>query len=117
MDAEEPAGRPFKRQSHPGAILRRQVIPALEADGMTKVAIAKALGIKRQSLYDILSEKRTVTPDMAARLGRYFGNAPQFWLNMQAAHDLWQAERSPSVKAVVALEKRSRGERQREVVE
>jgi antitoxin HigA-1 len=104
MDAEEAVTtRPARRPAHPGALLKRQIIPALEEKGVTKVAIANALGIKRQSLYDLLLEKRSVTPEMAARLGRCFGNTPAFWLSMQANHDLWAAEQKPEVQAVVRL--------------
>ena len=94
------AGRAMRQPVHPGVFIRRQLMPTLEAKGITKVALAEALGIKRQSLYDILNAKRTITPDVAVRLGRAFGNAPQFWMNMQANHDLWEAERSPDVQRV-----------------
>jgi antitoxin HigA-1 len=104
MDFEEALiARPARRPAHPGALLKRQIIPALEEKGMTKVAIANALGIKRQSLYNLLLEKRSVTPEMAARLGRCFGNAPAFWLSLQANHDLWAAEQKPEVQAVARL--------------
>ena len=95
MEAEEVAGRPGFKPSHPGAILREDVLPAMAEKGVTKVALAQALGIKRQSLYDLIREKRAVTPDMAVRLGRCLGNSPQFWLSLQANHDLWEAERDP----------------------
>lgn len=87
----------IRRPTHPGALLRKIVVPAL---GITKVALAKGLGIKRQSLYDILNEKRAITPDVAVRLGRALGNSPQFWMNMQANHDLWHAEQKPEVQMV-----------------
>lgn len=76
--------------SHPGELLREVVIPAT---GRSKVEIANLLGISRQSLYDILTEKQSVTPAMAVRLGKMFGDGPEVWLRMQAAHDLWHAAR------------------------
>lgn len=76
--------------SHPGELLREIVIPAT---GKSKVEIAELLGISRQSLYDILSERQAVTPAMAVRLGKMFGDGPEVWLRMQAAHDLWAAAR------------------------
>lgn len=76
--------------SHPGELLREIVIPAT---GKSKVEIANLLGISRQSLYDILNEKQSVTPSMAVRLGKMFGDGPEVWLRMQAAHDLWWAAR------------------------
>jgi len=66
------------------------VLPAVSA---SKVDIAAALGISRQSLYDILSEKQPVTPAMAVRLAAVFGTSSASWLKMQVAYDLWHAER------------------------
>jgi addiction module HigA family antidote len=76
--------------THPGAFLREIVLPAIRAN---KVEIAAALGISRQSLYDILAEKQPVTPAMAVRLGAVFGTSVASWLKMQVAYDLWYAER------------------------
>jgi addiction module HigA family antidote len=75
---------------HPGELLREDVLPAV---GRSKVEIARLLGISRQTLYDILEEKQPVTPRMALRLGKLFGNGPTLWLNLQRRYDLWQAER------------------------
>lgn len=71
--------------THPGALLRQDVFPALK---MSKVEIAKALGISRSLLYGILSEETPVTPNIALRLGKFLGNGPELWLDMQSAHDL-----------------------------
>lgn len=70
---------------HPGALLREDILPAI---GLSKAELARRLGISRQSLYDVLGEAQAVTPDMALRFGRLFGNSPEMWLNMQAAYDL-----------------------------
>jgi len=78
------------RPAHPGALLREDVLPALR---MPVKDAAKALGISRQSLHAILREATAVTPEMAVRLGKFCGNGPGLWLRMQAAHDLWHAER------------------------
>jgi addiction module HigA family antidote len=75
---------------HPGELLREDVLPAL---GRPKTEIARLLGISRQTLYDILAEKQPVTPGMALRLGKLFGNGPTLWLNLQRRYDIWQAER------------------------
>jgi addiction module HigA family antidote len=86
-----PAKRnPERCPTHPGALLREIVLPAIRA---SKVEIAAALGISRQSLYDILAEKQPVTPAMAVRLGAVFGTSAASWLKMQVAYDLWHAER------------------------
>jgi addiction module HigA family antidote len=60
---------------------------------MTKSEFAAALGISRQMLHGILTERHPVTVDMAVRLGFVLGNGPGIWLRMQQAHDLWHAER------------------------
>lgn len=78
------------KPAHPGAILREDVLPET---GMSKTAIAGALGVSRQTLHAILAEKTPVTSDMAVRIGKLCGNGPRLWLNMQSAHDLWHSER------------------------
>ena len=89
---------------HPGEILREDVLPAL---GMTKTAVADALGISRQTLYHILNEKQPVTAEMAVRFGKLFGNGAAFWLNLQRAHDLAIAERTVDVSGIPTLEARA----------
>jgi antitoxin HigA-1 len=76
--------------THPGAFLREIVLPAIRA---SKVEIAAALGVSRQSLYDILAEKQPVSLAMTVRLGKVFDTSAASWLRMQTAHDLWHAER------------------------
>ena len=70
---------------HPGALLREDILPNVD---MPKSEIAKALGISRAQLYAILAERAPVTASMALRLGRFFGNGPELWLNMQSNYDL-----------------------------
>jgi addiction module HigA family antidote len=64
-------------------------MPAL---GISVSSAADKLGVSRQMLHGILSEKYAVTPEMAVRIGKLCGNGPRVWLAMQQAHDLWQAE-------------------------
>lgn len=86
-----PAKHPPEMESaHPGAILREDVLPALE---LTVAEAARQLRISRQMLHSILAERSAISPEMAVRLGRFCGNGSGFWLRMQAAHDLWHAER------------------------
>jgi antitoxin HigA-1 len=90
---EYPAGHgphPGRCPTHPGAILREDVLPALD---MSVTEAAEKLGISRQMLHGILAEKHAVTPEMAVRLGKFCGNGPGLWLRMQQNHDLWQAAR------------------------
>ena len=74
---------------HPGELLREDVIPSLNK---SKSEIATLLGVSRQTLHDILSEKQPITPGMALRFGKLLGNGPEIWINMQRAFDLHQAE-------------------------
>jgi addiction module HigA family antidote len=91
---------PARCPSHPGALLREVVIPAT---GRTKVEIAGLLGISRQHLYDILREAKPVSPAVAVRLGKLFGDGAAPWLRMQAAHDTWHAEKSIDVSAIPTI--------------
>jgi addiction module HigA family antidote len=75
---------------HPGELLREEVLPAVNR---SKTEIAALLGISRQMLYDILTERKPVTPSTAVRLGKLFGNGPESWINLQTAYDLAQAEK------------------------
>ena len=85
---------------HPGGLLRRVVLPDLDRP-MTE--IARSLGISRQLLYSIVNEKAPVTPEVAVRLGKLVGNGPRLWVNMQAAYDLWHAERKVDVSKIPTL--------------
>ena len=91
---------PAFQPSHPGAILREDVLPGLD---MPRAKLAEHLGVSRQTLYDIINEKRAVTADIAARLGRAFGNSALFWLNLQSQYDAWEAARKPAVAKVTLL--------------
>lgn len=92
--------RPVERcPSHPGALLD-DIIPAT---GKTKTEIAQLLGISRQHLYDILRERKPVSPAIAARLGKMFGDGAAIWLAMQAAYDAWHAEREIDVSHIPTL--------------
>ena len=75
--------------THPGAILREDVFPNL---GISVTEFAKHLGISRQTLHAVLSEKSAITPELALRLGIFLGNGPQLWIEMQSRYDLWHAE-------------------------
>ena len=85
---------PDRCPTHPGALLRDDVIPAT---GRSKVEIAELLGISRQHLYDILRERKPVSPAVAVRLGKLFGDGAGVWTRMQAAYDTWHAERKEDV--------------------
>jgi len=73
---------------HPGRILRRE----FEEIGMSANAVALALRIPANRLTGIINGKRSITPDTALRLAKFFGTSAQFWVNLQATHDLQLAE-------------------------
>jgi addiction module HigA family antidote len=83
---------PKRKPTHPGEILRADVLPALE---MSQSELAKRLGVSRLSVSELLLEKRGMSPDMAVRIGRLTNTTPDSWLRMQAAVDLWLLERDP----------------------
>lgn len=76
--------------THPGAVLREIAFPAMR---VSVSQAARDLGVTRQGLHRILAEERGVTPEMAVRVGKYCGNGPGVWLRMQAAYDLWHADK------------------------
>lgn len=86
---------------HPGEILREDVFPALK---ITKPALAEALGVSRQTLHELMTQKRSVTPEMAVRLEAVVGSTAQTWLALQSEHDLWEARRRLDVKGLKRLE-------------
>jgi antitoxin HigA-1 len=79
------------RPIHPGEMLREDFLPDY---GLTVSSFAKSLGVSRQTVNELLRERRAVSPDMALRLSRLFGNSPEFWLNAQRAVDLWEAAKN-----------------------
>ena len=82
---------------HPGEILREDVFPALK---MTKPSFAAALGVSRQTLHDLMTCKRSVTPEMALRLEAGVGSSAEMWLGLQAEYDLHQSRRNVDLSQV-----------------
>ena len=77
------------RPIHPGEILREEFLAPLS---MSANALAMALHIPAPRINDIVRERRTITVDTALRLARYFGTTSEFWMGLQAAHDLKKAQ-------------------------
>ena len=92
---------PKRRPTHPGVILREDVLPALK---MTQKEFANWIGVSRLTVSEILNEKRTITPDMAMRLGKALGNGPQIWLRMQQTLDLWELAQQKKYQRIKTLE-------------
>jgi addiction module HigA family antidote len=75
---------------HPGRILRRE----LRARELSANALARALRVPSGRIVDILNGKRAISAETTLRLGRYFGNDAQFWINLQAQYELAVAMRN-----------------------
>ncbi len=75
--------------THPGEMLREDFMPDFD---LNTTSMATALGVSRQTINELLRERRAITPVMALRLSRLFGNSPEFWMNAQHAWDLWNSE-------------------------
>lgn len=78
-----------RRPTHPGEFLREMFLPDY---GLTVAQLAESLGVSRQSIYQLVRERRACTAEMALRLSRFFGNSADFWLNAQRAVELWEAQ-------------------------
>ena len=90
--------RPMKRRpTHPGEMLQEDFMADFH---LTVSGLAEAVGVSRQSINELLRGRRAVSPEMALRLSRLFGNSPEFWLNAQRSVDLWDA--SQAIKDDVA---------------
>jgi len=77
-----------RRPTHPGEMLREDFLPDY---GLTVVGLANDLRVSRRTVNELLRERRSVSPEMALRLARLFGNSPEFWADAQRAVDLWDA--------------------------
>jgi addiction module HigA family antidote len=91
---------PDRCPTHPGELLREDVIPET---GKSKAEIARLLGISRQHLHDVVAERKPVSPEVAVRLAKLFGNEPLFWIRMQGAYDAWHASQEVDVSGVPTL--------------
>lgn len=90
---------PKMRPPHPGSILRLDIMPTLD---ISVIQAARELGVSRQLLHGILSEKLPVSAEMAVRLGKWCGNDAHLWIALQRDYDLWHAEQK-LVDAVAAI--------------
>ena len=80
----------MKNPPHPGRIVRQECIEPL---GLTVTEAARALGVTRQALNNVVNFKAGISPEMAIRLSKAFGSSPEVWLGMQMAYDLAQLEK------------------------
>src|SRR5436190_1824046 len=77
--------------THPGELLRDEIMPAAK---LTQEKLANLLGVSRRTVNEIVTEKRSVSADMAHRLARLFNTTPEFWLGLQQDVDLQKAHQS-----------------------
>jgi addiction module HigA family antidote len=84
---------------HPGEIIRQDILPSA---GLSVTATAKALGVSRQMLHDILAERKPLSAVMCLRIARLFGGTPEFWMRVQSAYDLKKAEQNKKVMKRIA---------------
>jgi addiction module HigA family antidote len=78
------------RPIHPGEILKGELAEL----GLSANAFAKALGVPANRIAAILNEQRSITADSALRLSRFFGSTPEFWMSLQASHDVKKARQA-----------------------
>ena len=84
---------------HPGKIIREDILPEV---GLSVTAVAKALGVSRQMVHDILAERRPLSAVMCLKVSRLFGGTPEFWIRLQAEYDLKKAAQNKKVMERVA---------------
>ena len=84
---------------HPGEILREDILPEV---GLSITAAAKALGVSRQMVHDILAERKPLSAVMCLRISRLVGSTPEFWMRLQAEYDLKKAAQNKKVMQRVA---------------
>lgn len=90
------------RPIHPGEILREE----LEEMGLSARALALALKVPANRITAILNRRRGITASTALRLARFFGTSPEFWLNLQAAHDLKLAAKTIGTRVLSEVKPR-----------
>lgn len=96
---------PNRRPTHPGAVLREDVLPALK---MTQTELAERIGVSRLSVSELIHEKRAMSPEMAVRIAMLLNTSAESWLRMQEAVDLWTVRQDPDKLASVKPLNKSR---------
>jgi antitoxin HigA-1 len=89
MEGDKAAGRPGFRPVHPGRIIKRNI----DALSLTVEAFADHIGTSRQTVHAVIAGRSAVREETAVRLARAFKTTPQFWLNLQSNHVVWELER------------------------
>ena len=84
---------------HPGEIIKEDILPSV---GLSVTAAAKALGVSRQMLHDIMAGRKPLSAVMCLKVSRLFGSTPELWMRLQADYDLKKAEQNKKVMERVA---------------
>ena len=87
--------------SHPGEVLAELYLKPL---GMSAIALAKRLNVPRTRIERLIRGETSLTVDTAMRLARFFGNTPEFWMNLQRAYDLARARETVDLTDITPLE-------------
>ena len=87
--------------SHPGEVLAELYLKPL---GMSAIVLAKRLNVPRTRIERLVKGETSLTVDTAMRLARFFGNTPEFWINLQQAYDLARAREIVDVTDITPLE-------------
>lgn len=96
---------PSRRPTHPGALLREDVLPELD---MTQAEFAARLGVSRLTVSEVLLEKRGLSAEMAVRVAKLLNTSPESWLRMQEAVDIWEVQQAPGKLARIKPVERQR---------
>jgi len=91
----------LKNPSHPGEVLKELYLDPLD---MSSIALAKRLNVPRTRIERLVKGETSLTADTAMRLATFFGNTPEFWMNLQRAYDLAKARASVDVSDIIPLE-------------
>ena len=90
----------FKNPSHPGEVLAELYLKPL---GMSTIALAKRLNVPRTRMERLVRGETSLTVDTAMRLSRFFGNTPEFWMNLQRAYDIARARETIDLSGIEPL--------------
>ena len=87
--------------SHPGEVLAELYLKPL---GMSAIVLAKRLNVPRTRIERLVKGETSLTVDTAMRLARFFGNTPEFWMNLQRAYDVARARETVDLTDITPLE-------------
>ncbi|MDJ0636995.1 MAG: HigA family addiction module antitoxin [Xenococcaceae cyanobacterium MO_188.B29] len=79
----------YRPPTHPGEMLLKEFLEPMQ---ITQQALAQAIGVPYQRVNELVNSKRGITPSTALRLSKFFGNSPDFWLNLQNAWEIYHAQ-------------------------